>query len=75
LGGHANYIDLSKVHSELVRYFGTKGSKSKDTNPNNRSIVDRIRKKVVAVGGASGLHALMRVLKVMDTSGDDELSR
>ena len=58
-----------------MRYFGTKGSKSKDTNPNNRSIVDRIRKKVVAVGGASGLHALMRVLKVMDTSGDDELSR
>ena len=41
----------------------------------SKSVVDRVRKKIVSVGGAEGISALMRVLKVMDTSGDDALSR
>ena len=81
MGGTAGYVDLGKLHDEMVQYFGTKGSKSQtstgggQTIGKSKSVVDRIRKKIVATGGPNGMHALLRVLKVMDTSGDDQLSR
>ena len=76
LGGDTGYIDLSKLHKALVNYFGTRGSKASNGQKfGSKSVVDRVRKKIVSVGGAEGISALMRVLKVMDTSGDDALSR
>ncbi len=40
----------------------------------SRSVVERMRKKIVG-NGEGGLHALMRVLRMMDEDGDDSLSR
>jgi Ca2+-binding EF-hand superfamily protein len=76
LGGDSGYIDLSNLHKELVTFFGTRGSKpSNGQNFGSKSVIDRVRKKIVSSGGAGGIAALMRVLKVMDSSGDDALSR
>lgn len=81
VGGSAGYVDLAKVHAELIRCFGTKGSKTQSATGGcghvgkSQSVIDRIRRKVVLTNGSEGIHDLMRVLRVMDVSGDDALSR
>ena len=39
------------------------------------NIVDKIRKKIISRAGSHGLHALSRVLKIMDDDGNKNLSK
>jgi hypothetical protein len=38
MGGTAGYVDLGKLHEEMVQYFGTKGSKSQTSTGGGQTI-------------------------------------
>merc|ERR1711991_768905 len=65
----------------MVRRFGTKGGNSSTSTGgvapvgSSSNIIDKIRKKIIARAGSHGLHALSRVLKIMDDDGNKVLSK
>ena len=77
----ANQVDVSDLHDEMVRRFGSRGSKGASSTGgvapvgSSSNIVDKIRKKIIARAGSHGLHALSRVLKIMDDDGNKSLSK
>jgi len=71
--------DEEKSEEESVYEYAEPSPVFLKQKPNQVSLipssVDRLREKVISRGGAAGIHALSRTLKIMDSSGDGSLDK
>ncbi|OQR96890.1 hypothetical protein THRCLA_07137 [Thraustotheca clavata] len=65
-------IDIPHLHGMLKTRFG---ASIKSDSGNNGSILDRLKAKIIARGGATGIHAIQRVMRIWDDHGDGKLTK
>ena len=77
-------VDISDLHAEMLSRFGSRGAGSAGAagstggvKPVGRAtnIVDKVRKKIIQRAGSHAIHALSRVMKIMDDDGNMKLSK
>ena len=65
-----------KLPLDVKSYYSDENSPPKsELSVKPMTVVDRVKQRIVQRGGANGINAVSRVLRIMDDSGDKKLSK
>ncbi|EQC38943.1 hypothetical protein SDRG_03898 [Saprolegnia diclina VS20] len=65
-------IDIPALHARFTSRFG---APPRATGVLAGNVLDRLKAKIVARGGAAGIHAVQRVMRIWDDGGDGKLTK